>query len=176
MDLPDMWQQAVRTTRIRRKRIASLETFDETHLPYILVCRHPKLEAQANVRQGRVDVARPKLFLPENSPQFEGFDFEQMAANENSIQTLMFVRGVKLPSFKFKNLQNCQLYDGTVDEAVRQYGQDLARTEDVLTGLITAEEDVWPLSLLFYVSLLVAKNLPKDIERLIEEFRGKSPL
>lgn len=175
MDLTEMWQQAVKTTRVRRKRLASLETFEETKLPYILVSEHPQRPEHANVRQGHVDVAKPKLFLPDHSPQFEGFDFDQIEANENSVQTLLFVRGVKLPSFKFKNVQAHQLYDGSVDEAVTQYGRDLARTEDVQTGLITAEENIWPFSLLFYVSLLVAKNLPKDIERLLEEFRENPP-
>lgn len=166
-----MWNEAVKTTRIRRKRLASLETFEETRLPYVLVSEHPRLPAQSTVRQGHVEVARPKLVLPDHHPQFEGFDFEQMQADENSIQTLMYVRGVRLPSFKLKNIQGQQLYDGTVDDAIGQYGRDLARAEDIQTGLITGKEGVWPFALLFYVSLLIVKNLPKDIERLLEEFR-----
>lgn len=175
MDLVDMWQEAVKTTRIRRKRIASLDTFEETRLPYILVSAHPRLPAQSNVRQGHVEVAKPKLVLPDHHPQFEGFDFEQLEANENSIQTLMYVRGVRLPSVKLKNVQGHQLYDGPVDEALAQYGRDLARSEDIETGLLTGRENVWPFALLFYVSLLIVKNLPKDIERLLEEFRENPP-
>lgn len=170
-----MWREAVQTTRVRRKRMASLETFADTILPYVLVCEHPKMEAQASVRQGQVEVARPKLFLPEHHPQFEGFDFSQLAADENSVQTLMYVRGVRLPSMKFKNVQSVQVYDGTVDDAIAQYGREMARAEDVETGLIRCSDSVWTFSLLFYVSMLVVKNLPKDIERLLEEFRENPP-
>ncbi|OGH57050.1 MAG: hypothetical protein A3G34_08295 [Candidatus Lindowbacteria bacterium RIFCSPLOWO2_12_FULL_62_27] len=175
MDLMEMWQEAVRTTRVRRRRLAGLETFENTRLPYILVSEHPRLPAQSHVRQGAVEVARPKLILPEHHPQFEGFDFHEMAADENSVNTLMFVRGVRLPSLKFKNRQQQQVYDGTVEEALAQYGRDLARTEDVATGLITGNEGVWPFALLFYVSLLIVKNVPKDIERMMEDFREHFP-
>lgn len=175
MDLTEMWQEATRTTRIRRKRLASMETFEETRLPYIMVSQNARMQMQANVRRGHVDVAKPRIILPEHHPQFEGFDFNQIEADENSIQTLMYVRGIRLPSVKLKNVQTHQLFDGTVDEAIAEYGRDLARTEDVATGLIMGEEAVWPFALLFYVSLLIAKNLPKDIERLLDEFRENPP-
>ncbi len=175
MDLTDMWQIAIKSTKIRRKRLASLETFEETRLPYILVSDHPRSADQSNVRQGQVELGKPRLILPDAHPQFEGFDFDQLQADENSIQTLMYVRGVRLPSLKFKNVQNHQLYDGTTEDALRQYGRDLARAENVETGLIQGREDVWPFALLFYVSMLIVKNLPKDIERMLEEFRERPP-
>lgn len=170
-----MWQEAVKTTRIRRKRLASLETFEQTRLPYIMISENPRMSSHANVRQGHVEVAKPRLILPEYHPQFEGFSFDQLQADENSVQTLMYIRGMRLPSLKLKNVQDHQLYDGTVDDAISQYGRDLARAEDVETGLITGKEGVWPFALLFYISLLIVKNLPKDIERLMEEFRENPP-
>ncbi len=175
MDLTDMWQEAVRTTRIRRKRLASLETFEDTRLPYVLVSEHSRIESHSNVRQGMVDVAKPRLLLPDHHPQFEGFNFESLKSDENSVTTLMYIRGVRFPSMKFKNVQSHQVYDGTVEEAISQYGRDLARGEDVHTGLIQSREDVWPFALIFYVSLLISKNLPRDIERLLEEFREQPP-
>ena len=120
-------------------------------------------------------MAKPKLLLPDHHPQFEGFDFDQLKADENSIQTLMYVRGVRLPSVKLKNVQGQQVYDGTVDDAIAQYSRDLGRAEDIETGLILGQDSVWPFALLFYVSLLIVKNLPKDIERLLEEFRENPP-
>lgn len=175
MDLTDMWQLAMKTTKVRRKRLASLETFEDTRIPYVLVSEHPRGPAQSNVRQGHVQVGKPRLFLPDHHPQFEGFDFDQIEANENTIQTMMYVRGIRLPSMKFKNVRSHMLYDGTIDEAVAQYGREMGRAEDVDTGLILGQEAVWPFALLFYVSMLIAKNLPKDIERLLEEIRENPP-
>ncbi len=57
MDLTEMWKQTIETTRIRRKRIASLETFDQTKLPYIMVCAHPKQLEETTVRKGHVNLA-----------------------------------------------------------------------------------------------------------------------
>lgn len=175
MDIPEMWQEAMKTTRIRRKRLASLETFVDTRLPYVLISENPRLPDQSNIRHGHVELAQPKLFLPEHHPMFEGFDFGQIGADENSVQTIMYVRGIRLPSVKYKNRQEHQVYDGTVDDAIAQYGRDLARSEDTETGLITSRDALWPFALVFYVSMLVTKNLPKDIERLLEKFHEDLP-
>lgn len=171
MDITELWQRALKETRIFRKRIASLDTFDQSALPYILVCDDRRTHTV--VRRGHVVISKPALMVPDHHPMFEGFDFESMQVGENTISTMLYVRGIHLPTVNVKNLQTQSLYDGDPADAVAQYGSQLQRDEDVKTGLIGSDEAFWPLSLLFYTSTLIAKNIPKDLERMIQKIRDE---
>jgi len=83
MDSTSAWEKALRETNIVRSRITGLQTFNETHVPYILLSPSVINEGDTVVRTGEVLIHRPSLILPPNIPQLEGFNVE----GEDSFQS-----------------------------------------------------------------------------------------
>ena len=172
MDIQEVWAKALKETAIVRSRVLSLQTFEQTNVPYILLSSSAVNPGDTVVRAGEVAVDRPSLILPPNIPQFEGFAFD--GVNENSLINFLMIRGVTLPSMMYNNKTNkLDIFEGKVDEAVAHYGNQLARQENTSTGLITGPEDVWQFSLLIFICSQIAKNSAGDIRRLLEEFRHR---
>src|SRR5476649_3085807 len=104
MDAHSAWEKALRETNIIRSRVMSLQTFSETHVPYVLLSPSQINEGDTVVRTGEILVHRPSLILPPNIPQFEGFNFEdEDSFKENTVINFLMVRGITLPSMKYDN-------------------------------------------------------------------------
>ena len=175
MDIHDAWSKALKETGIIRSRILGLHTFEQTNVPYILLSASAVNPGDTVVLSGELAVDRPALILPPNAPQFEGFEFDKLHANEDSLLNFLLVRGVSLPSLLYNNKNNrLNIFEGNVDQAVAHYGNQLQREENTSTGLLTAPEDVWQFSLLIFVCSQVAKNSVTDMRRLLEEFRRRN--
>jgi hypothetical protein len=176
MDFQDAWGHALKETEIIRSRVSSLNTFSDTHVPYILLSPSSINEGDTVVRQGEVVVQRPSLILPPNIPQFEGFDFpKEEGMDDSSVASFLMVRGVSIPSLKYNNKTNSlEIFEGDLSKAVSSIASRLEREEDVLTGLMTCHEDTWQLSLLIFICSQIARNTQIDIRRLMDEFRRRS--
>ncbi len=175
MDIQEAWTKALKETDIIRSRVLSLQTFEPTPVPYVLLSASAINSGDTVVRQGEVLVDRPSLILPPNIPQFEGFDFEAAQANPNSLINFLLVRGVTLPSLKYNNKTNClDIFEGNIEDAIAHYGNRLAREENTSAGLIAGPEDVWQFSLLIFICSQIAKNSSVDIRRLLDEFHRKN--
>lgn len=176
MDMQQAWTKALKQTKIIRSRVLSLHTFEHTKVPYILLSASSINPGDTVVRSGEVMVEKPSLILPPNIPQFEGFSFEDVDANENSLVNFLLVRGVTMPSLLYSNKTGMlDIFEGKVEDAVSHYGNRLQRQENTTTGLIVGPPDVWQFSLLIFVCSQVAKNSAGDIRRLLEEFRRPNP-
>ena len=175
MDLEEKWQKALAETEIVKFRISYLSTFETTAIPYIFLAESTINLGDTVVRQGKVQVHKPTLILPEDMPQFEGFEFEKdYKVNADMVRTFLFVRGVSLPSLKYEHeVSKLDIYEGPLEKAKTYFKQELERTEDVQTGLITGPEDTWQLSLLIYVGLLISKSLPSDLRKIWERFKDR---
>jgi hypothetical protein len=173
MDIQDAWTKALKDTRIVRTRVLSLQTFDQTLVPYILLSASAINPGDTVVRTGEVAVDRPALILPPNTPQFEGFSFDELTSSDTLLNFLL-IRGVSLPSLKYNNKTNAlDIYEGKVDDAISHYGNLLERQENTTTGLIIGPEDIWQFSLLIFICSQIAKNSAADIRRLLEEFKRR---
>ncbi len=84
MDFQDAWGKALKETEIIRARIMGLQTFDQTHVPYLLLSASSINPGDTVVRSGEVLVDRPSLILPPHIPQFEGFSFDELEGSEDS--------------------------------------------------------------------------------------------
>ena len=171
MDVHDAWNKALRETDIIRSRVQSLQTFKETHVPYVLLSASSINPGDTVVRQGEVVVDRPTLILPPNIPQLEGFSLEGLDAfdQENMINFLL-VRGIMVPSLKYDNkTHSLDVFEGNVQAAIGHYGNSLQRQENTAAGPLTGPEDVWPFSLLIFICAQIAKNSAMDIRRLLDE-------
>jgi hypothetical protein len=175
MDLEEKWNKAIKCTEIIRSRVAYLSTFEATTIPYIFLAESTINLGDTVVRQGKIVVHKPAIVLPEDTPQFEGFEFEKdYKVNADMVRMFLFVRGVSFPSLKYEHeVSRLDIREGPLEKAKEYFKHELERTEDVQTGLILGSEDTWQFSLLIYVGLLIGKSLPSDLRKLLEKFKDK---
>ncbi len=174
MNFQDAWSKALKETEIIRSRILGLQTFESTHVPYVLLSASSINTGDTVVRSGEILVDKPSLILPANIPQFEGFSFEALENSEDALINFLLVRGVSLPSLKYNNKSNqLDIYEGKVDQAIKHYGNRFEREENTSTGLIVAPEDVWQFSLLIFVCSQISRSSAVDMRRLLEDFRRR---
>lgn len=176
MDVHSAWEKALRETNIVRSRITGLQTFSETHVPYILLSASSINQGDTVVRTGEVLVHRPSLILPPNIPQLEGFDFDDDDSfKEDAMINFLMVRGISLPSMKYDNkVSSLNVFEGKMEDAIGVYGNRLQREENTSAGLICGPDDVWQFSLLIFVCSQIARNSSVDIRRLLEEYHKKN--
>jgi hypothetical protein len=176
MDVHSAWEKALQETDIVRSRVTGLQTFSETHVPYILLSPSMINEGDTVVRTGEVLVHRPSLILPPNIPQLEGFNFDgEDSFKEDSMINFLMVRGITLPSMKYDNkVSSLNVFEGKIEDAIGVYGNRLQREENTSAGLICGPDEVWQLSLLIFVCSQIAKNSSADIRRLLDEYHKKN--
>ena len=175
MDVHSAWEKALKETNIVRSRIIGLQTFSETHVPYILLSPSTVNIGDTVVRTGEVLVHRPSLILPPNIPQLEGFDLEgKDSFREDSMINFLMVRGITLPSMKYDNkVSSLNVFEGKMEDAIGLYGNRLQREENTSAGLVCGPDDVWQLSVLIFVCSQIAKNSSADIRRLLDEYHKR---
>jgi len=176
VSLEEKWKKAVSKTEIIRARMTHLLTFEATALPYIFLAESAVNPGDTVIRKGKVLAEKPLLVLPENFPQFEGFDLKKdLKANDDSLRTLLVMRGISFPSFKYQNITNTvDISEGSLTKAIKEVKRDLEQKEDLTTGLLIGPEDCWQLSLLLYIATLVSKSAASDIQKLMDKFKKDS--
>jgi len=173
MDIQELWQKALKQTDIVRSRIKELSAFDITHMPYIFLSESTVNQGDTVVRRGKVDVAKPMLVLPEYSPQFEGFEFEDsFKLGEQMITNFLLVRGITFPSLKYNNtVSSLDVYEGKLKKAINDLLDMLQRREDVHRGLIVGPDDCWQFSVLLFICMAVSKSASSDIRKILDKFK-----
>ena len=175
MDIYQAWEKALRSTEIIRSRVQGLMTFQDTHVPYVLLSESSINLGDTVVRKGEVLVERPSIILPPNIPQLQGFEFEKdFADGDPNFFNFLLVRGIVLPSLKYNNrTHSLDIFEGKLSSAVKHHQELLQTAEDVATGLIAGPEDCWQFSLLIFSCAQVAKNANTDIRRLLDEYKKR---
>ncbi len=175
MDLHDAWSKALKNTEIVRARVSALQTFQSTHVPYILLCESEINIGDTVVRRGEVMVDKPSLILPPNMPQLEGFEFPQeQPFDEQAMINFLLIRGISLPSMKYNNkTYNLDVFEGNLDKAVKHFLKELQQQENVSAGLLVGPEDVWQFSLLIFICSQITRNTEVDIRKLIEDYKKR---
>ena len=175
MNIQDAWGKALKETEIIRSRVLGLHTFEPTHVPYVLLSASHVNQGDTVVRAGEVTVDKPALILPPNIPQFEGFAFDDVNADQDSLINFLMIRGVTLPSLKYNNKTNTlDIFEGNLDSALKHYGNLMQRQENTSTGLIVCPEDVWQFSLLIFICSQIARNSDADMRRLLDDFKRRN--
>jgi hypothetical protein len=113
------------------------------------------------------------IVLPEDLPQFEGFDLEEdVDIGPGSLQMFFLMRGIRFPSLKYNNtIDNLELEEGSLSKTVDKYKRSLEKVENVRTALILGPEDCWQFSILLYMASLVGRSVRTDISNLLDRFR-----
>lgn len=175
MDIQELWEKALKGTEIIRPRIQPLMTFESTRLPYIFLAESAVNTGDTVVRKGEVVVEKPSLILPSNLPQFEGFDFEKNLQTSRDVLTnFLLLRGVRFPSFRYNNkVESLDVCEGKLSKAIDEYSKQLAKAENVSTGLLIGPEEAWPFSVLIFICTQVIRSADRDIQKLLEILRRK---
>jgi hypothetical protein len=173
MDFESLWDKALKGTEVVRSRITDLATFEATPLPYIFVAESSVNAGDTVVRQGQVMVERAALIMP--TPRFEGFELEDgLQVSEDALLNFFLVRGIRFPSLRYRHEHSSlTVREGSLQQAVTFYREQLQQREDVHTGLVLGPEDAWQLSILILVGQAVVRSAEGDVRRLLDEWRRK---
>ena len=173
MDLEAMWDKALKHTEVVRSRLSELATFNATSLPYIFLAESSLNEGDTVVRKGHIMVERPSLILP--NAQFEGFEFQHdLHFSDDAVLNFLLVRGIRFPSLRYRHeLSSLDLREGSLQQAIDHFNDQLKRAEDIHTGLVIGPEDVWQLSALILVGSSVSRSAGGDLRRLFEAWRRR---
>jgi len=175
MDIEALWEEARKRTELRRMRLQDLATFDATVMPYIFLAESSLNQGDTVVRQGHVVIERPAIVLPGFSPQFEGFEFQKdLRVSDDAVATFLLLRGINFPSLKYRHqISSLDLFEGQLEKAARHFEDQLARAEDIKTGLVVGPEDAWQFSVLFLVGALVVRSAAGDLRRILDEWKKR---
>ncbi len=175
MDIELLWEKAKEKTEVVRGRAKALSTFKRTDVPYVFLAESAVNEGHTVIRKGKVIVEKPMIFLPEDMPQFEGFDFEQdLHVNQDVVQMFLFMRGIRFPSLKYNNtVTDLDLSEKTLAKEIEKRRKKLEQQENVNTALIVGPEDCWQLSVLIYIASLVGRCARTDILNIIGKMSGR---
>lgn len=175
MDFEQKWETALKVTEIIRSRIQPLAASGATFLPYVFLCEMLADSRTTMVRKGKIEVGQPSLFLPPNTPQFEGFEMNAgLKSDVDSFMSFLLVRGVRFPSLKYNNIaDDISVFDDRLSGAVKYHQDLLAREENLTTGLIVGRESCWQFSILIFAASQILKSADGDIRRLMDEYRRK---
>jgi len=173
MDIQELWDKALRRTEIVRSRALELSSVETTVLPYVFLAESNVNTDDTVVRTGRVLVERPALILP--TPRLEGFEFDHdWQLSDDSVVNFLLVRGVRFPSMRYQHeCSSLDLREGSLRQAIDDYTERLARSEDIQTGLLVGPEDAWQFSILILVGSLVIRSAEGDLRRIMESWKRK---
>ncbi|MCK5451131.1 MAG: hypothetical protein KAI70_05145 [Candidatus Omnitrophica bacterium] len=173
MDIEQYWEKAQKKTEIIRGRAKALPTFQAARVPYIFLAESAVNEGNTVVRKGKIIIEKPMILLPEDLPQFDGFDFEdEMDLEQGTLQMFFLMRGIRFPSLKYNHrVDRLDLDEDGLSKCIEKYKKELERKENVNTALIIGPEDCWQFSILIYMGSLVGRCVRNDIMNLMDKFR-----
>lgn len=171
----EIWEKALRYTEIVRPRIQPLATDGPTFLPYIFLAESSVNVGDTVVRRGEVIVEKPAIILPQNLPQFEGFESPQeQPFNPDMVTNFLLVRGIRFPSMKYNNrTYSLDVREGKLQSAIDHYGRELQRQENLTTGLVIGPEDCWQFSILVFICSQVLRSAEGDIQKLLDDYHKR---
>jgi len=174
MDIEQMWEKAQAKTEIIRGRIRALPTFETTRVQYIFLAESVVNVGSTVVRNGKVIIEKPLILLPEDLPQFEGFDFEEdLEIEQAAMQMFFLMRGIRFPSLKYNNrVETLDLEDASLSKTIDKYKRELEQKENVNTALIIGPEDCWQFSIILYMASLISRCIKGDIMNIIGKIKG----
>ncbi len=172
MSIQDFWEKALKKTEVIRPRIQPLSVEHATHLPYLFLAESTLNAGDTVVRKGEVIVEKPSILLPSDLPQLEGFEPEENSSwNTEGMVNFLMVRGVRFPSFKYNNkVQQLDVYEGKLKDAIDHYLKLLQEKENISTGLVIGPEDCWQFSLLIFIASQAGRQMEGDVKKLWDDF------
>lgn len=158
--------------KIERSVEYSLFTFGDSDLPYFLVTHGTESEPLVNVREGRVNIAKPRIITPDTMhPEFRNF-FE--SEEEYGYVEFLMARTAAFGNLKITNNEGpTRIVTDTVSEAVARLNKQLDDLEEEHTAILSAPLSLAGFAVLRYASERVMSSAPGNVQELRE--RGFLP-
>lgn len=175
MEMEDAFKLAQDDTRFIKVRKNLLYTFGATRLPYICLSVASDNDEWVTVRSGEVLADKPQIALPGELFSFEGFH-EAAGGGEEDELAVTLARRISMPPSKYVNKSGAARREpGPITDVVNRVVSRLEEDNDVRTGVLTAPEPVWGLSVLLYVGSQVARSAASNVQEHFERlrFRGQ---
>ena len=171
MEMEEAFKMAQDDTRFIKVRKNLLYTFGATRLPYICLSQSLENSKVIKVRTGEVLADKPQIAVPGEIFSFEGFEETDEKRNDEDL-AVMLARRISMPPSKYVNKADAATDEpGPLDEAIQRVMNRLGNENDVRTGVISAPEQVWGLSILLYVGSQVARSAPSNVQEHFEHLR-----
>ncbi len=172
IDIEKKWEEALKKTKIVRSRYRKLETFKKTTVPYVLVNESLVNKGCTVIREGSVEVSPVYFHLPYSKYELLNFKFKETTNySDEIIKSFLLIRGVQLPSMKYRNSEvKLEVKEKSVEEVIKEYMHYFQRTEDIDTGLIISIPDIWQFSLIIYIASLALRSAENDIKNFLDRF------
>ncbi len=163
LSLDDIWF-AAKNTRIVYMPPKLLETFGESMVDYTLVCEHPDNPALARVHTGMVVAERPRIitagcYMQDHIENFSADArryFEEVLSRHESARIIQYGLHFR------KESRNDQVVSGNVREIAEQAAKDAQDDMLRLHGVIIGDELSSEVSLMFFITRLVQRSLPRN--------------
>ncbi len=170
MKMEDAFRLAQADTKFVKERKNLLYTFGATRLPYICISQDAANADFVNVRAGEVLADKPQIAIPGELFSFEGFEeLREMFEGEPFVA---LARRISMPPSKYVNKAgSAERKPGPMAEAIQRVVNRLENDNDVRTGVISAPERVWPLSVLLYVGSQAARSAQSNVQEHFEHMR-----
>lgn len=170
MEMEEAFKLAQADTKFIKMRKNLLYTFGATRLPYICLSQSLDGTNVVFIREGEVTADRPQIAVPGETFSIEGFDRD--SDGEGGELSVILARRISMPPSKYVNKANAAIREhGTLPEAIQRVMNRLEGDNDVRTGVISAPEQVWGLSVLLYVGNQVARSAPSNVQEHFEHLR-----
>ncbi|MDR2391202.1 MAG: hypothetical protein LBE84_05950 [Planctomycetota bacterium] len=170
MEMEEAFRLAQLHTRFIKVRKNLLYTFGPTKLPYVCLSQSGDNLDFVMIRRGEVTADKPQIALPGEHFSFEGFDGPEPGEDEE--MAIMLARRISMPPSKYINKHGVAVKEKAVlSDAIDQVIKRLEDDNDVRTGVISAPDQVWGLSVLLYAGSQVARSAPANVQEHIEHLR-----
>lgn len=170
MEMEDAFKMAQENTRFIKERKNLLYTFGATRLPYICLSVSTEDSNYVMIRSGEVMADKPQIAVPGEIFSFEGFSESDEHSEDELVVSL--ARRISMPPSKYVNKAETAVREaGDIADAVQRVLNRLENNNDVRTGVISAPEPVWALSVLLYVGSQVARSAPSNVQEHFEHLR-----
>ena len=167
----DQFRAAWKAVTIERPVHYSLFTFGDQDLPYFLVT-HEGGDAMVTVREGQVNIAKPRIITPDTAhPEFRNF-FE--SEEEYGYVEFLMARTAAFGNLRLTNSEGpARIVTDTIEEAVARLNRQLDDFEEEHTAILSAPEELAGFAVLKYASDRVMSSAPGNVQELRE--RGFLP-
>lgn len=168
----DAFREAWDAVRIEREVHFSLFTFGDTDLPYFLVTEGDGGEKLVSIREGQINIARPRIITPDAMhPEFRNFfDTEE----EYGYVEFLLARTAAFGNLRLTNNEGpSRIVTDTIDEAVARLNRQLDELEEEHTAILSAPAPLAGVAVLRYASERVMSSAPGNVQELRE--RGFLP-
>jgi hypothetical protein len=163
----DIWY-AAKTTQIVYMLPKLLETFGESRINYTVVSEDLDAVNRVRLRSGIVTAERPKIITPgyfvNQAVENFGADarryFDEVMSRSENARFLQY--GLHFRKQEF----NMQQVSGQVREIAEQAARDAQDSPDQLCGVLAADDDTWEISLLYFITRLVDRSVPRHAREM----------